>query len=57
MFWGSASEAEDSVVEDKGLNLYDEPLNSKLLHLYNTECSEYKKKNEPKVLLFSFDYR
>ena len=27
-------------------------LNSKLLHLYNTECSEYKKKNEPKVLLF-----
>ena len=29
-------------------------LNSKLLHLYNTECSEYKKKNEPKVLLFSW---
>ena len=29
-------------------------LNSSLLHLYNTESLQYKKKNEPKVLLFSW---
>ena len=40
----------NSEVENKDLNLYVSLKLSKLLHLYNTECSEYKKKNEPKVL-------
>ena len=42
----------NSKVENKDLNLY---VSLKLWTptLYNTECSEYKKKNEPKVLLTS----
>ena len=55
MFWGSASETDDSMVEGKDLNLH---VSLKLISptLYNTESLQYKKENEPKVL-FHPDYR